>query len=53
MIDVYENSDAQSGNGRMVRNYVENLIRNQSIRIAENDISVYEMNLITTRDIEK
>ena len=53
LIDVYENSDAQSGNGRMVRNYVENLIRNQSIRIAENDISVYEMNLITTRDIEK
>ncbi|MGL4911105.1 MAG: AAA family ATPase, partial [Romboutsia sp.] len=51
-VDIYENSDMQSGNGRMVRNYVENLIRNQSIRIAENDISVYEMNLITTKDIE-
>ncbi|WP_460288209.1 AAA family ATPase [Clostridium sp. CTA-7] len=52
-VDIYENSDAQSGNGRMVRNYVENLIRIQSIRIAEEDISVYEMNLITAKDIEK
>ncbi len=52
-IDIYESSDSQSGNGRMVRNYVETLIRNQSIRIAEEDISVYEMNLITTKDIEK
>lgn len=51
--DIYEESDSQSGNGRMVRNYVESLIRNQSIRIAEDDISVYEMNLITTKDIEK
>ena len=51
--DIYEESDSQSGNGRMVRNYVESLIRNQSIRIAEEDISVYEMNLITAKDIEK
>lgn len=51
-IQIYENSDSQSGNGRMVRNYVENLIRSQSIRIAENDISVYEMNLIISKDIE-
>lgn len=52
-VDIYENSDAQSGNGRMVRNYVEKLIRNQSIRIAEDDISEYEMNLITIKDVEK
>ncbi len=52
-IDIYENSDSQSGNGRMVRNYVENLIRVQSIRIAEEDTSVYEINLITAKDIEK
>ncbi|MDS0524869.1 AAA family ATPase [Clostridium sp. SHJSY1] len=50
--EIYENSDSQSGNGRMVRNYVEKIIRNQSIRIAEEDISVYEMNLITAKDIE-
>ena len=37
-VDIYKNSDATSGNGRMVRNYVERLIRNQSIRIAEEDI---------------
>ena len=53
LVEVYENSDAQSGNGRMVRNYVERLIRNQSIRISESDISVYEMNLINVKDIEK
>ncbi len=52
-VDIYKNSDAQSGNGRMVRNYVEKLIRNQSIRIVEEDISVYEMNLITSKDVEK
>lgn len=52
-VDIYENSDAQSGNGRMVRNYVENLIRVQSIRIVEEDSSVYEINLITAKDIEK
>lgn len=51
-VDIYKNADATSGNGRMVRNYVEKLIRNQSIRIAQEDISVYEMNLITTKDIE-
>lgn len=51
-VDIYENADMQSGNGRLVRNYVENLIRSQSIRIAESDISVYEMNLITTKDID-
>lgn len=51
-VDIYENSDEQSGNGRLVRNYVENLIRIQSIRVAEQDISVYEMNLITSKDIE-
>uniref|UniRef100_UPI002630129A AAA family ATPase n=1 Tax=Clostridium sp. TaxID=1506 RepID=UPI002630129A len=52
-VEIYENSDSSSGNGRLVRNYVENLIRIQSIRIAEEDISVYEMNLITAKDIEK
>ncbi|TCK98498.1 SpoVK/Ycf46/Vps4 family AAA+-type ATPase [Natranaerovirga hydrolytica] len=51
-VDLYENADSKSGNGRMVRNYVENLIRNQSIRIAKENISVYEMNLITSSDIE-
>ncbi|MGL4849551.1 MAG: AAA family ATPase, partial [Clostridium sp.] len=50
--NIYEESDAQSGNGRMVRNYVESLIRTQSIRIAEIDITPNDMNLITAKDIE-
>ncbi|MGL5649652.1 MAG: AAA family ATPase [Clostridium sp.] len=50
--NIYEESDAQSGNGRMVRNYVENLIRIESIRIAETDVSTNDMNLITAKDIE-
>jgi replication-associated recombination protein RarA len=51
-VEIYENADAQSGNGRMVRNYIETIIRNQSIRIAKENISVYEMNLIISKDIE-
>lgn len=49
---IYNKSDEQSGNGRMVRNSIENLIRNQSIRIAENSTSVYSMNLINRDDVE-
>lgn len=52
-IDIYENADMQSGNGRLVRNYVENLIRIQSIRIAEEHASAHEMNLIKDIDIER
>ncbi|GAU75594.1 AAA family ATPase [Fusibacter sp. 3D3] len=52
-IDIYENADMQSGNGRLVRNYVENLIRIQSIRIAEEHTSANEMNVITATDIER
>ncbi len=52
-IDIYENSDTQSGNGRLVRNYIENLIRSQSIRIAQEAVSAYEMNLITYGDFNK
>jgi len=52
-IDIYEAADMQSGNGRLVRNYVENLIRIQSIRIAEEHNSANEMNLIRTSDIER
>jgi AAA+ superfamily predicted ATPase/adenylate kinase family enzyme len=51
--DIYENSDTQSGNGRLVRNLIETLIRVQSIRIAEEQVSAYEMNLITLSDVNK
>ncbi|MCY6370617.1 AAA family ATPase [Clostridium ganghwense] len=52
-VDIYENSDAQSGNARMVRNHIENLIRIQSVRVAEEQISAYEMNRIIAEDVEK
>lgn len=44
-------SDHTSGNGRMIRNYIENIIRNQSIRIAINDVDRDEMTLINSEDI--
>lgn len=44
---------SNSGNGRMVRNYVEQIIRNQSTRIALEDVAIEEMNLILPQDIEK
>ncbi len=45
-------SSARSGNGRMVRNYVEEIMRKQSARIAMEDVPVDEMNLIIPEDIE-
>ncbi|GAA0180562.1 hypothetical protein SH2C18_32290 [Clostridium sediminicola] len=52
-VDIYENADVQSGNARMVRNHIENLIRIQSVRVAEEQISAYELNLITAGDVQK
>ena len=45
---------AQSGNGRMIRNLIDEIIRNQSNRIANSDeLVANEANLITTSDIGK
>ena len=52
-VDIYENGDVQAGNARMVRNHVENLIRIQSGRIADDVISAYEMNNIISKDVMK
>ena len=49
---LHKQSNAHSGNGRMVRNYLEEIIRKQSARIAMNDISLNEMNVIISDDIE-
>lgn len=49
---LHKQSNAHSGNGRMVRNYIEEIMRKQSARIAMNDISVDEMNIITSDDLE-
>lgn len=49
---LHKQSDAHSGNGRMVRNYVEEIIRKQSARVAMTDIAFEEMNVIIPADIE-
>ena len=45
-------SNASSGNGRMVRNYVEEIIRNQSSRIAKAEVSKDDLTIILPRDIK-
>lgn len=49
---LHKQSNSHSGNGRMVRNYIEEIMRKQSSRIAMNDIPVNEMNVISREDIE-
>lgn len=51
--DLKRRANANSGNGRMVRNYVEQIIRNQSARIAVNDVTVEQMNTILPKDIKQ
>ena len=48
---LHKHSTAHSGNGRMVRNYIDELVRNQSSRIATYDVSSSEMNMILPEDI--
>ncbi|QNU65894.1 AAA family ATPase [Ruminiclostridium herbifermentans] len=45
-------SNESSGNGRMVRNFVEDIIRRQSFRIALDDVSTKELTTITSEDIQ-
>ncbi len=52
VILLQKQSNEHSGNGRMVRNYIEDIMRKQSARIAMNDIPVNEMNVIISDDIQ-
>lgn len=52
VILLQKQSNEHSGNGRMVRNYIEDIMRKQSARIAMNDIPVNEMNMIISDDIQ-
>ncbi|GAA0239395.1 AAA family ATPase [Metaclostridioides mangenotii] len=52
-IFVSDSIEEQSRNGRLVKNYVEDIIRNQSIRVAEKESNIYDMNLIISTDIDK
>ncbi|MDP4144976.1 MAG: AAA family ATPase [Bacillota bacterium] len=49
---LHKQSNEHSGNGRMVRNYIEEIMRKQSARIAVNDVVEDEMNIIAKEDIE-
>lgn len=51
IITLHKHSDAHSGNGRMVRNYIEEVMRKQSSRIALNDVDDSDMNKIIFVDI--
>ncbi len=48
---LHRHSNAHSGNGRMIRNYLDEIIRNQSARIAMEDVDDKEMNVIVATDI--
>lgn len=48
---LHKGADAQAGNGRMVRNYLEEVLRQQSARIATSDVAVEEMNVIIPDDL--
>ncbi|WP_346890845.1 AAA family ATPase [Clostridium sp. UBA3887] len=52
VILLQKQSNEHSGNARMVRNYIEDIMRKQSARIAMNDIPVNEMNMIISDDIQ-
>lgn len=52
---VYElkrHATANSGNGRMVRNYIDEIIRKQSSRIALSEVGAEELTIILPTDIE-
>jgi SpoVK/Ycf46/Vps4 family AAA+-type ATPase len=51
IIGLKRHSDASSGNGRMVRNFVEDIIRRQSSRIATEDISEENLTIILPEDV--
>ena len=49
--DLKRHATATSGNGRMVRNFIDDIIRRQSTRIAVSDVPQDEMALILSADI--
>ncbi len=51
IFDMKKTSNMNSGNGRMVRNFVEEIVRKQSSRIAINDIEPDQMNIIIPSDV--
>ena len=46
-----KNATASSGNGRMIRNFVDEILRNQSDRIIKDDVLIDETNKIIVEDM--
>ena len=53
IIDQKQFASVNAGNGRMVRNLIEEIIRRQSVRIVENNVEQTDMNLIISEDIKE
>lgn len=52
IIRLKRHANASSGNGRMVRNFIEEIIRRQSSRIATSDVEEKDLTLIIPADIK-
>ncbi len=52
IIKLKRHANASSGNGRMVRNFVEDIIRKQSSRIATTDVTENELTVIISADVK-
>ena len=50
--DQKQYASENAGNGRMVRNMLDEIIRKQSVRVAENDVAHEDTNLIVPSDIK-
>lgn len=48
---MHKNATAASGNGRMIRNFVDKILRNQSDRIIKDDVLIDEINKIVPEDM--
>lgn len=48
---MHKNATASSGNGRMIRNFVDEILRNQSDRIVKDDVPTEEINKIIISDM--
>lgn len=51
LIKLKRHANVSSGNGRMVRNFVEDIIRRQSSRIATTDVTENELTMIISADV--
>lgn len=53
IIRMKQHANASSGNGRMVRNFVEGIVRRQSSRIATTDVTETELTMIIPTDVKE